>query len=787
MSQLPELLAPAGGPEAARAALQYGADAIYLGLPEFSARAEAENFTWESLDEIIAYAHALPRPRKVYVAVNTLMLTRELGRAIGALERLAELQADAIIVQDAGLIRLARRHVPPLPLHASTQMTVHSVDGVRALARLGFTRVVPARELTLDEVGKLVREGGLEIETFIHGTLCYAYSGQCLFSSHANGRSGNRGRCTYGCRTAFSAGAEEKLPFSMKDLALGDRIRQVVQSGVASLKIEGRMKSPLYVAAVTDYYRRVLDGAVNPAQQAQLEEDLRTIFSRPWTKLHADGLEEADEIIDGQTTGHRGARIGEVARVRSDRDGDWLEFNSRRALEIHDGLQIDLPGQTRPTGFAVDCLRVPGRRVSAIQLPPGPMEVQLPPDHPVIPVGAPVYCGSSQEVKRRYPVETIRPGVYRARYPLDAHLQLTPDALQARGTAVVPFLGEVSAEIRLAGPFSPARQAGGTLLAAQKAFDRLGDTEWSARNISLDDPSGCFVPASLWNEARRQLAAALTAALLAARERWAASLPSLAPVPSSGAPRWSLKLDAWPTDWTEADAAGADELVLPLSAVLPSVSLPVRLALPLLLRGDQAEQVRKSLADGLSAGQRCWEVSSLAGLELLRAVAVETGADVDLLDVSGDWPLHTMNPQAAEFFFEQGLCHVVSSPEDEAQNLAEWLKQSAGRVWVLAVQFSPLFIAATGPAHLASATRLRGRGQDYVQLAEEGQHVLLSRSAFWLAHHTPEFVAQGVAGFRVDLTRAESVGGDLRLLWKMARNGEPLPGSHEGNYRRGLK
>ena len=787
MSRLPELLAPAGSPEAARAALQYGADAIYLGLPEFSARAEAENFTWESLDEITAYAHAQARPRKVYVAMNTLLLTRELDRAQRVLQQVAEVQVDALIVQDAGLIRLARLHVPTLPLHASTQMTVHSVDGVRALARLGFTRVVPARELTLDEVGHLVRAGGLEVEIFVHGTLCYAYSGQCLFSSHATGRSGNRGRCTYGCRTVFAAGAKDGLPFSMKDLALGDHVQEVQRLGVASLKIEGRMKSPLYVAAVTDYYRRLLDGTLTPDQRLRWEEDLRTIFSRPWTDLHARGRQAAEVVIDGQTSGHRGARIGQVQGVRPDRDGDWLEFVSSRALEIRDGLQLDLPGESRPYGFGVDGLRVAGRKGSLFRVPPGPVEVSLPPGHPPIPAGAPVYCSSSQEVKRRYPVETLRPGVYRTRHPVDLRIQLRPDALNIRGVADLPVLGPVSAAIRLDGPFSAARQPGGTPGAAQKAFARLGDTPWVVHAINVEDPASCFVPASSWNEARRQLAEALSLAHRAAREQWAARMPPLPPGRASGSLYWTLRLEGWPEDWTEADAAGADEIVVSLGRPMPPAHLTVRAALPLLIREDQAGIVSQQVSAGLAAGIRRWEVSSLAGLQILRACTESAGLSMDALEVSGDWPLQVLNPQASLFYADLGVRYQVTSPEEEAQNLGDLLGSGGGRLWVLAAQFSPLFIAATGPAGPRGATRLFNRGREYVEVAEPGQHTLVARSPFWLAHQVPVLQAQGAAGIRVDLARASAAGADMRSLWKAARAGEPWPGSHEGNYRRGLR
>jgi putative protease len=175
-------------------------------------------------------------------------------------EQPSEIGADGMIVQDLGIERLARKYFPTLALHTSTQAATRRVAGVRALAKLGFSRVVLARELSTGEAGEIVRTGGIEVETFIHGTLCYSYSGLCLFSSHATGCSGNRGRCSYSCRTTFGIADGETMALSMKDLAPGDRLDSLCDAGAASLKIECRIKSSLYVSAVTDYYRKLQDG-----------------------------------------------------------------------------------------------------------------------------------------------------------------------------------------------------------------------------------------------------------------------------------------------------------------------------------------------------------------------------------------------------------------------------------------------------------------------------------------------------------------------------------------------
>ena len=518
-----ELLSPAGGHEAACAALAYGADAVYLGLPRFSARAEAENAAPESLAEIVGYAHSLTPRRRVYAALNTLLREDEWPAALAALEELAAAEADAVIVQDLGLARLARRFFPRLPLHASTQMAVHNAADARQLAALGFRRVILARELSVDAAEAVARAAtGVEVEMFIHGALCYSISGRCLYSAHVVGRSGNRGRCAYGCRAAFTPadGSAAALPFSMKDLALDRRLERLRAGPLASLKIEGRMKSPLYVAAVTDYYRRRLDGALREPEASVRREDLRTIFSRPWCEGPGDSGTEA--VIDAETVGHRGARVGRVERIRRDpRDGFFLEFVTARALERHDGLQLDLPGRDRPFGFAVDelrCAERPNAR-ALIRVEAGETAlVQLPHDAPRLPVGAPVYCSASQAVKRAYPYDRPRPGVFRPRQPVRIEASWRPGQLTLTATATWPTLpAPVRTTLEKPGPFAPARRPEAQPAAWQAAFERLGDTDWRLEELTLDNPAGFFLPVSEINALRRTLIAQLDTAARAAR------------------------------------------------------------------------------------------------------------------------------------------------------------------------------------------------------------------------------------------------------------------------------
>ncbi len=273
--QKPELLAPVGSPEALIAAVRCGADAVYLGAGRFHARQHTQPFDDEAFAEAVAYCHA--RSVAVHMTLNTLVQEKEMPEALAVAERAAALGVDALIVQDRGLAAAIHRAAPSLTLHASTQLSCHTPEGVKRLAALGFSRVVLAREMTREEIAACVGLG-CEIEVFVHGALCMSVSGQCLLSAMLGGRSGNRGQCAQPCRLPFTLGnnAEDRA-LSLKDGSLVSHIPALAQMGVASLKIEGRMKRPEYVAAAVTACRSMLDGV--PPDEA-LMEDLRATFSR---------------------------------------------------------------------------------------------------------------------------------------------------------------------------------------------------------------------------------------------------------------------------------------------------------------------------------------------------------------------------------------------------------------------------------------------------------------------------------------------------------------------------
>ena len=272
-----ELLSPAGSPEGVIAAVQNGADAVYMGMGAFNARRGAKNFTDEEFVKAVRYCHV--RGCKVYVTLNTLVNDREMRDAVAAAKLASDAGADALIVQDLGMSYAIRCALPDIPLHASTQMSLHNLAGVEAAAEMGITRAVLARELSFEQIRFITKNASIETEVFVHGALCFCHSGQCYMSALIGRRSGNRGLCAQPCRLQYSLGGRmDDHPLSLKDNCLADQIRRLEEAGVASLKIEGRMKRPEYTGIVTGVYAKAIREQRNPDKEEM--ELLEKTFSR---------------------------------------------------------------------------------------------------------------------------------------------------------------------------------------------------------------------------------------------------------------------------------------------------------------------------------------------------------------------------------------------------------------------------------------------------------------------------------------------------------------------------
>jgi putative protease len=341
-----ELLAPVGNFDCLRAAVQNGADAVYLGATNFSARAGATNFSLEELKSAVEYSHI--RNVKVHLAINTLIKNNELDSALRIAKFAYEIGVDAIIVQDLGLAKILIKSFPNLPIHASTQMTIHNLEGVIIAEKLGFSRVILSRELSLEEINYICRNSNIEIECFVHGALCISYSGQCLFSSMVGGRSANRGKCAQACRLPYellndnNKSIDKGYLLSPRDLCGIDNIADFIKSGVTSLKIEGRLKSPEYVATVTRIYRKYID-LYQTAKNFNVEDDdrlaLLQVFNRgEFSTGHLEDIPNKDFIFK-EKPNNMGIYIGNVANFNSNKGHIKLTLTGE--LEIGDTISFE--------------------------------------------------------------------------------------------------------------------------------------------------------------------------------------------------------------------------------------------------------------------------------------------------------------------------------------------------------------------------------------------------------------------------------------------------------------
>lgn len=510
---LPELLAPAGSPEAFRAAVAAGADAIYLSGKRFGARKYAANFTDDEIDEAVKYAHA--HGIRVYVTVNTLIHDRELAGARDYLFWLWSIGVDAVLVQDTGLAALAREYLPGLAIHASTQMTIHNAEGVRWAQQHGFSRVVLARELTLGEVTRIAedtRDTGVGLEVFIHGALCYSYSGQCLLSSVIGGRSGNRGMCAQPCRKPYTLvqgetdeygrpaqladiPLAEKYLLSPKDLCTYRHLPELVRSPVVSLKIEGRMKSPEYVAIVVSTYRRALDaiaaGTWAPSEEAV--RDLLLAFNRGFTGGYLFN-ERYENLMGRDTPGNRGLLAGQV--IRSDRK--TATATVRPVIPVlpvpGDGILIAHAGTPeRDRGFALNTSPVRTRDGYTLALPAP------------VPDGSGIYITFSHSVEARArriiakpPTDLLRP------LPVDLDITVEPDgSVRVEGTVTRPDGTPITVSSHPDQHLEPAHTHPLTTGQLEEQFRKTGGTPFAVRHCTVRYNGHLFAPVALLNDIRR--------------------------------------------------------------------------------------------------------------------------------------------------------------------------------------------------------------------------------------------------------------------------------------------
>ncbi|MDF2873509.1 MAG: Peptidase family [Sporomusa sp.] len=511
-----ELLAPVGTKEALIAAVEGGANAVYLGGKMFGARHYAPNFTDDELAEAVRFAHL--RGVVVYITVNTLLDEGELPALADYLRHLYKIGVDAIIVQDLGVAVIAKELVPDLPLHASTQMTAHNLEGVNFLAGMGFARVVLARELPLKDIEYICKNCTVEIETFIHGALCISYSGQCLMSSMIGGRSGNRGRCAQPCRLPYTlvdangndvlsqADAGEYL-LSPKDFNTIEVLPELIKAGVASFKIEGRMKRPEYVAVVVDAYRRAIDSYLANRDEYNISEqdqkDLAQIFNRDFTTAHLHG-KNGRHMMSDRRPNNRGVRVGRVLSYQA--SGKIAVIKLDEPLAIGDIIEfwVKVGGRVNVT---VHTMTIDGTSVTEAQ---ANTAVAIPVTSPVRDNDRvfKIFDAKLMERARSYfsRAEAVR------RIPVDVTVTVTEgkplvitvqDNEGFTGHAETAFIAEKA----LKRPLTPDSVA--------KQIERLGTTVFALNNLDCHIQGEVMVPISEMNDARRRAVEQLEIARLA--------------------------------------------------------------------------------------------------------------------------------------------------------------------------------------------------------------------------------------------------------------------------------
>ena len=562
-----ELLAPAGGMDALKAAVCNGADAVYLGSALFGARASA-GFDDETLAEALRFCHL--RRKKVYVTVNILIKERELGDVRRTLSLLSRLGADAVLVQDLGVLKICREEFPELSIHASTQMALHNASGAALMKRLGARRVVLARECGLEEI-HLAAATGMEIEAFCHGAMCVSCSGQCLLSSMIGGRSGNRGRCAQPCRLPYTYQGKQGAWLSPRDLCARDGLEQMAEAGVYSFKIEGRLKRPEYVAVVTRAYRNALDsileGRITPADEKE-KEGLTQIFSRGGFTLGYPGGQQDAGVIDPTRVTPVGVPMGKVKRVYQKGGALLADVPLLRPLHNGDGLEIGAQ-EIRYSGP-----EIPTGQTAALRLRDSVKAgeaVRRTEDESQLAAARETFQGERENTAIPIPFDaalTAYPG---------KPLSLTVTDGESRASVQ----GEVC---------QPAEKKPLDLETARRSLEKTGGTPFRLDNLTVKT-AGAFAPASALNALRREALDRLAEARIAAQPRPAIERAAFA-MPKREIPQPRLIVKTGNADEIPALLkAGADEvLFLPsdfrrekLLPLLKSPAIPwekTRLCLP---------------------------------------------------------------------------------------------------------------------------------------------------------------------------------------------------------------
>ncbi len=779
-----ELLSPAGSLEAFFAAMEMGADAVYAGLTEFSARAKARNFTLSQMERIVAYAHSLDR--KVYVTINTLIKERELPRVVDVLAALSGMGADGVILQDMGVFRLMRDHFPELPAHASTQMTIHNSLGVRELETLGFSRVVLARELHIDEIRTIARHTDMELECFIHGALCFSYSGQCYFSSFLGGHSGNRGRCAQPCRRLYRYRGKEGYYFSTNDFSSIDMLPDLIDAGVTSFKIEGRMKSAEYVARVVGAYRKALDAA--PGQRSEAvaaaKEQLKLSFGRVPTRGFLASRQPTD-IATPSLRGATGRFLGEIRSI----SGSRITFETRDRLHVGDRVRVQPKSDMAGKAFTVKDLYlgkapVKAARERSLVAVTAPFSFS---------VGDAVFKVSSETAFTMSENACLRrlAGAKAARVRCDLRLVLDGDILRITGHAAGTELVEEFPLGDLEPSHTPDMEG---VLRAQ--FGKCGDTPFTLGELEAPGFPPVLIPPARLKDIRRSFYRTLEEKalsgrkerLLKAREAALSSLARNMPTASTDRRDGLAVCVENIRDFHLLHQEGVEILMLPVSRVnlhqLPAFMGKLRgrldrivWRLPFIIFEEDIPFYRDAVDYLCGQGFSRFEAANLCHFPLLEGRATE---------ISTGYRLFSLNSQAMLVWREMGASAATLYIEDDAENLGDLLAADLSmerRVIIYApvpVITSKIVIKGVR----GDSPVMSDRGDAYTVTTRDGLTSVTADRRFSITAHRRRLREMGCSSFVADLS-GETGEGRKRILEACIR-GTAIDGTSEFNFTMGL-
>src|SRR5512134_3511823 len=761
----PELLAPAGSVEAYFAAVSAGADAVYLGLQKFSARQRAENFTTEELCRVLP--HARERGVRIYLAMNTVLTEADLPEAIALLHQAAPLLPDAVIVQDLGLLRIAREFFPGLSLHVSTQAGCASAAAAAEFARLGAQRVILERHLRLDEVRQIVARARVGIEIFVHGAMCYSYSGKCFFSSFLGGKSGNRGQCVQPCRRLYGHEVAEEAIFSTRDLSLVDLLPELIPMGFAAFKIEGRMRSAEYVAGVVSAYRRALD-LIRAGKPAEGVDEGRAILSEVIGREETRGLTggaSAGDVVGGGGTGNVGQPLGAIREVR---DG-WAFLAGKAAATRGDRLRVQFQSDGSGKGFTALSMRADPRGFYVrVPFPVSPGDL-------LFRVGG----GGRSEITRHAAkeMEAIRPEGVRFRVAVGESV-VAVDASYGKVKRSFSFRisgGEVGAA-RL------PPDAEGRLTAAYRGDLPLGEIriEGRAGAVSWPDVEALFVKAARKFDkdfylSGKELRLSILPALRVAGNR-REKLPA---VFFAGCRAGQLE-----------HLPGGEEIVpvVEFTRALardpsPAGRGPFRnrayLRLPAPLLEADAAFLRRTVKEALSKGHRRWVISDIGHLSLF--AGFDLRRDVTLIT---DHYLYAFNLGALSVLSRLGAYRMVLPVEAPLSALRAVGKYLHGLGIAVAYASLPLMVSRLVPAGGGLGGEVVSpRAERFVVDVDERGSTVRPEQPFSASGALHEIRAAGIQDFYADVREASP--SQIEAIFTALREAREIPGTSTFNLFRG--